>query len=133
MRTSWVLLALSACGGPMARSLSGAGGGPSADSRVAAGPGGDSSGDAGVVRSEEGRVGEKGRSRGWPDHLKKKTNAAPGAIPSGRADDGLSAAAVQHVPQGADFVSPQAGVPTSVAPFSVHRAASPDGSVVRPP
>src|SRR2546429_7995642 len=23
-------------------------------------------------RSEEGRVGEEGRSRGWPDHLKKK-------------------------------------------------------------
>src|SRR2546430_17365648 len=29
------------------------------------------------VRSEEGRVGEEGRSRGAPDHLKKKKAEAP--------------------------------------------------------
>src|SRR5256886_14223421 len=25
-----------------------------------------------IIRSEERRVGEEGRSRGWPEHLKKK-------------------------------------------------------------
>src|SRR2546430_16550433 len=29
---------------------------------------------AGPPRSEEGRVGEEGRFRWWPDHLKKKNN-----------------------------------------------------------
>src|SRR5256885_14907066 len=31
-------------------------------------------GQGGGIRSEEGRVGEEGRSRGAPDHLKKKKN-----------------------------------------------------------
>src|SRR3989441_606418 len=31
------------------------------------------SGSSSAVGSEERRVGEGGRSRGWPDHLKKKT------------------------------------------------------------
>src|SRR5438128_5778829 len=61
MRISWVLLALSACGGPMARSLSGAGGDPSADAGVAAGTGTgvDSSVDAGVVAAGDAGVPER--------------------------------------------------------------------------
>src|SRR5258706_14341067 len=31
-----------------------------------------------VIKSGEGRVGEEGRSRWWPDHLKKKKNSNVG-------------------------------------------------------
>src|SRR5438132_4903403 len=66
MRISWVLLALSACGGPMARSLSGAGGDPSADAGVAAGTGVDSSVDAGVVAAGDAGVQRRPSLAGCP-------------------------------------------------------------------
>lgn len=58
MRVGWVLLALSACGGPMVRSLSGAGGESSADAG-AAGAGVDTSVDAGVVAAGDAGVPER--------------------------------------------------------------------------
>src|SRR5438128_7956750 len=66
MGISWVLLALSACGGPMARSLSGAGGDPSADAGVAAGTGVGSSVDAGVVAAGDAGVQRRPSLAGCP-------------------------------------------------------------------
>ena len=70
MRIGWVLLALSACGGPMVRSLSGAAGDPSPDAGGIVGDTGAGSsvdagvvaaGDAGVVAAGDAGVPERSR------------------------------------------------------------------------
>src|SRR2546428_10830542 len=56
-------------------------------------PQGELAGPAVLARSEERRVGEEGRSRGAPDHLKKKKNA-----------DGLEGE--KNINQGGGSISP---------------------------